>query len=204
MELFSMLECGKSIKELSKDNDAECDILNSYENKTILIDYNSPMNKVYHYMEDNLSCLKKQAVLVNSDVAKLLKTNKEPLDDFDKINIIKEIADEYFAEKSKFKKGINKDYVNIDQYAKVLRDKAIGYFDSEEELTNYIVEVCYIQRYHQSKSFAWCVFGDFLIRNLMRNTHQPVTIPMKDDKGDFEYLFNKYSLQEVCVDRSDL
>ena len=108
------------------------------------------------------------------------------------------------ADENRLKKGINKNYVNIDQYAKVLRDKAIGYFDSEEELTNYIVEVCYIQRYHQSKSFAWCVFGDFLIRNLMRNTHQPVTIPMKDDKGDFEYLFNKYSLQEVCVDRSDL
>lgn len=204
MELFSMLECGKSIKELSKENDTEHDVLNSYENKTILIDYNSPMNKVYHYMEDNLMCLKKQAVLVNTDIAKLLKTNKEPLGDFNKINIIKEIADEYFAEKSKFKKGINKDYVNIDQYAKVLRDKAIGYFDSEEELTNYVVEVCYIQRYHQSKSFAWCVFGDFLIRNLMRNTTQPVTIPMKDNKGDFEYLFNRYSLKEVCVDRSDL
>ena len=121
-----------------------------------------------------------------------------------KINIIKEIADDYFAEKSKFKKGINKDYVNIDQYAKVLRDKAIGYFDSEEELTNYVVEVCYIQRYHQSKSFAWCVFGDFLIRNLMRNTSQPIMIPLKDPKGDFEYLFNRYSLREVCVDRSDL
>lgn len=204
MELFSMLECGKSIKELSKDNDVENDVLNSYENKTVLIDYNSPMNKVYHYMEDNLSCLKKQSVLVNSDVAKLLKTNKEPLGSFDKINIIKELADEYFAEKSKFKKGINKDYVNIDQYAKVLRDRAIGYFDSEEELTNYVVEVCYIQRYHQSKSFAWCVFGDFLIRNLMRNTSQPVTIPMQDDHGNYEYLFNKYSLKEVCVDRSDL
>jgi hypothetical protein len=86
----------------------------------------------------------------------------------------------------------------------VLRDKAIGFFDNEEELTNYVVEVCYIQRYHQSKAFAWCVFGDFLIRNLMRNTSQPVTIPMIDNKGEFEYLFNKYSLKEVCVDRSDL
>lgn len=199
-----MLECGKPIKELSKDNNTEHDVLNSYENKSILIDYNSPMNKVYHYMENNLECLKKQATLVNADIAKLLKTNKEPLNDFNKINIIKELADEYFAEKSKFKKGINKDYANIDQYSKVIRDKAIGYFDCEEELTNYVVEVCYIQRYHQSKSFAWCVFGDFLIRNLMRNTLQPVTIPMRDNRGDIEYLYNKYSLVEVCVDRSDL
>ena len=199
-----MLESGKSVKELSCDNEVEQQILSTYEDKSILIDYNSPMNKVYHYMEDNLACLKKQATLVNADIAKLLKTNKEPLNDFNKINIIKELADEYFAEKSKFKKGINKDYANIDQYAKVLRDKAIGYFDCEEELTNYVIEVCYIQRYHQSKSFAWCVFGDFLIRNLIRNTSQPVTIPIRDDKGNIEYLYNKYSLQEVCVDRSDL
>ena len=199
-----MLESGKAIKDLSADNDVEQRILSTYEDKSILIDYNSPMNKVYHHMEDNLLCLKKQSVLVNADIAKLLKTNKEPLDDFNKINIIKEIADEYFAEKSKFKKGINKEYTSIDQYAKVLRDKAIYYFDCEEELANYVVEVCYIQRYHQSKSFAWCVFGDFLIRNLMRNTSQPVVIPIKNDNGDIDYLFNKYSLVEVCVDRSDL
>ena len=204
IELFSILESGKSIKDLSDQNEKEQEILSIYENKSILIDYNSPMNKVYHYMEDNLSCLKKQATLVNADVAKLLKTNKDPLNDFQKINIIKEVADDYFAEKSKFKKGINKDYVNIDQYSKVLRDRAIKYFDNDEEMANYVVEVCYIQRYHQSKSFAWCVFGEFLIRNLMRNTGQPVVIPIRDDKGDIEYLFNKYSMTEVCVDRSDL
>jgi hypothetical protein len=99
MELYSMLECGKSIKELSKDNDLEHNILDSYENKTVLIDYNSQMNKVYHYMEDNLSCLKKQAVLINADIAKLLRTNKEPLNDFNKIignnGIIPNIQMEY-------------------------------------------------------------------------------------------------------------
>lgn len=199
-----MLECGKSIKELSKDNQNEQELLNSYENKSVLIDYNSPMNKVYHYMEDNLSCLKKQSTLVNLDVSKLLKTNKEPLDNFDKINIIKNLADDYFSEKSKFKKGINKDYVNIDQYAKILKDRAIEYFDNEEELTNYVVEVCYIQRYHQSKSFAWCVFGDFLVRNLMRNSSQPITIPVADKNGEYNYLFNRYTLKDVYVDRSDL
>ena len=127
-----------------------------------------------------------------------------PLNDFNKIQIIKDLADDYFAEKSKFKKGLNKDYVNIDQYSKVLREKAFTYFEDDEELANYVIEVCYIQRYHQSKSFAWCVFGGQLLRNLMRNTSQPITIPMKDEDGDFEYLFNKYSLKEVCVDRSDL
>lgn len=201
IDLYSVMQCGKTIDQLSKDNTEERTLLESYENKSVLIDYNSPMNKVYHYMEDNLECIKKQAVLVNADIALLLRTNKEPLADFDKINIIKRFADEYFEEKSKFRKGINKDYANIDQYAKVLRDRAVQYFDNEEELANYIVEVCYIQRYHQSKSFAWNVFGNVLIHNLIRNTKQPTTIPLKDNNGDIEYLFNKYSLREVCIDR---
>ena len=124
--------------------------------------------------------------------------------DFDKINIIKQLADKYFDEKSKFKKGINKEYVNIDQYSKVLREQAIQYFDNEEELANYIVEVCYIQRYHQSKSFAWNVFGNSLIKNLMKNTSQPITIPMRDNNGDIEYLFNKYSLKEICVNKGEM
>lgn len=204
MELFSMLQCKKSIEELTVDNQQEKDLLDTYENKSILIDYNSPMNKVFHYMEDNLECLKKQAVLVNTDIVNIMKTNKEPLGDFNKIQIIKDLADDYFSEKSKFKKGLNKDYVNLDQYSKVLRERAFEHFEDDEELANYVIEVCYIQRYHQSKSFAWCVFGEQLLRNLMRNTSQPITIPMKDDNGDFEYLFNKYSLKEVCVDRSDL
>lgn len=204
IELYSVMECRKTVDQLSQDNEEERAILDSYKDKAILIDYNSPMNKIFHYMENNLQCLKRQSVLVNSDIALLLRTNKEPLTDFEKINIIKQLADEYFEEKSKFKKGINKEYVNIDQYSKTLREKAIEYFTNEEELANYVVEVCYIQRYHQSKSFAWNVFGNCLVNNLMRNTSQPITIPMKDDKGDIEYLFNKYSLKEICVNRGEI
>ena len=90
------------------------------------------------------------------------------------------------------------------EYSKILRERAYQYFENDEELANYVIEVCYIQRYHQSKSFAWCVFGDQLLRNLMRNTSQPITIPVQDNNGNIDYLFNRYSLKEVCIDRSEL
>lgn len=199
--LYSMATFGKTLNELSRDNSDENILLESYEAKSVLIDYGSPMNLVYHYMENNLACLKKQAMLVNADVALLLKTNQVPLDDMEKITVIKNAADKYFDEKAKFKKGINKEFNNIDQYASQLKNEVLEFFDSAEDLANYVVEVCYIQRYHQSKSFAWCVFGEMLLDNLRKNTKTPITIPLKDAHGSIHYLYNTYQLYEV---RSDL
>ena len=85
----------------------------------------------------------------------------------------------------------------MDQYMAQLRDEAVRFFQDEEELANYVVEVCYIQKYHMSKSFAWSVFGEFLLNNLKKNSKQPITIPLKDAGGDIEYLYNRYRLYTV-------
>lgn len=168
-----------------------------------LIDYNSPMNKVFHYMEDNLKCLKKEIKTSDLNIVLLLKTNKEPLQDYDKINYMKSLCDKYFEEKSKFKKGINKEFDNIDQASKEIRLKALDVFENEEEIANYVVEICYIQKYHQSKSFAWNVFGSCLINNLIKNSNHAITVPMRDDSGDIKYLFNNYALKEVELNDSN-
>ena len=46
----------------------------------------------------------------------------------------------------------------------------------------------------------------YLINNLIKNSKGKckITIPMKDEDGDIEYLFNKYSLKEVNLDDSDI
>ena len=41
-----------------------------------LIDYNSPMNKVFHYMEDNLKCLKKEIKTSDLNIVLLLKSSE--------------------------------------------------------------------------------------------------------------------------------
>ena len=192
MRFHSIVKYNKCIEELDPNNDEEKIFLDEYIRNSVLIDYGSPMNQIYHYVEDNLSPLKKQSVLVNADIANLLKTNIEPLNDFEKINYIKFLSDEYYNQKERFKKGVNREYMNIDQVAKTLRDESLSHFADEEELANYVVEVCYIHRYHQSKSFAWNVFGKFLLLNLIKNTNSPIQIPLKSDDGNISYLFNKY------------
>lgn len=200
--LYAMSTFGKTLPEILSPGDQDETVADLYKNKSVLIDYGSPMNLVYHYMEDNLAYLRRQSEITKPDVPNLLKTNTEPLSDQDKIDFIKTLADRYFDEKAKFKKGVNKEYNNIDQYIAQLRDEALRFFQDREDLANYVVEVCYIQKYHMSKSFAWNVFGEFLLENLKKNTDFPITIPLKDPSGDIEYLYNKYRVFTVEEDKN--
>lgn len=162
-----------------------------------LIDYNSPMNQVFHYMEDNLKCLPNVYQYSKASVIEALRTNTTPLTDQAKIDFIKQTANLYFEEKRKFKKGINKEFVNIEQYCRHLREAAMPLFSSPEELANYVVEVCYVRNYKQSKSFAWNVFGKLLLSNLLKNTSTPIQIPLRTDCGPIQYLYNNYALYTI-------
>ena len=145
-------------------------------------------------MEDNLKCLPNIYQYSKSAVIEALRTNTDPLTDQAKIDLIKSLANSYFEEKRKFKKGINKEFINIDQYSRHLRESALPLFSSPEELANYVVEVCYVRNYKQSKSFAWNVFGKLLLQNLLHNTTTPIQIPLRTDCGPISYLYNNYAL----------
>lgn len=169
-----------------------------------LMDYNSPMNKICKYMEDNLCEAKRYQRKNSIEITNLLKTNVEPLSDDNKIKFIRSLCDEYFSIKDDFKKGISKNFVNIDQCCKEMRLKSLRFFGNTEELANYVVEVCYIQKYHSSKSFAWNVFGEYLIDNIYKNKNYNIYIPIKNELGDIEYLFDNYGLERVRIDDSDI
>ena len=177
-----------------------------YNPLTVLIDYNSPMNKVCHYMEKELSGIKRySSSTTDSKIIELLRTEND-LQDNNKKEVIRTLCEEYYAEKAKFRKGINKSFNNIDQCAKHLREKTLKHFKNSEEVANYVVEICYLEDNGKNKAFAWNVFGSYLINNLIKNSKGKckITIPMKDEDGDIEYLFNKYSLKEVDLNASDI
>lgn len=177
-----------------------------YNPLTVLIDYGSPMNNICHYMENNLKDIKKYvANISDEEIVKLLKTN-DNLQDNNKKEFIRELCEEYCSEKAIFRKGLNKKYSDIEQCAKFLKEKAMTHFNNSEEVANYVVEVCYLENNGKYKSFAWNVFGSYLVDNLLKNSKDKcrITIPMRDDNGDIKYLFNNYSLREVNLDATDI
>ena len=177
-----------------------------YNPLTVLIDYGSPMNNICHYMENNLKDIKKYVSNISDEeIVKLLKTN-DNLQDNNKKEFIRELCEEYCSEKAIFRKGLNKKYNDIEQCAKFLKEKAMAHFNNSEEVANYVVEVCYLENNGKYKSFAWNVFGSYLVDNLLKNSKDKcrITIPMRDGNGDIKYLFNNYSLREVNLDATDI
>lgn len=131
-----------------------------------------------------------------------------------KLNTMKSIVDQFFNQKKKFRKGLEKDYVDIDQYIKLLRRQAYDVFDSAEEIANYAVEVCYVQKYHQSKSAAWQIFGEELIGNMLKNNNYKAQLPVEVEMNQVEmnqvemssndtevvtYLFKNYIMKDFVI-----
>jgi len=211
-EIFCQSEFGKSLEEILKTeidllSTEEQDFVNRYYKYVPLIDYNSPMNKICHHMENNLKEIKPLTRFETPErVISLLRTNQ--VQDKEKIEIMKKFCREYFEQRKDFKasqilRGLNKtesDFSSIEQYYCLLREKIINCFDSEEEAVNVAVEVCYIQNYRQSKSFIWNILGKELLKNIIKNSTEKPSVLKLDNNGEIEYLFKKYKEVEVNLD----
>jgi hypothetical protein len=194
------------LEQLSEEEKEFIDIYYKY---VPLIDYNSPMNKICHYMEDNLKELKQITRLKTPiEVIDLMRT--QVITSEEKIDKIKELCRMYFEKRTELKKCqktqdnktlTNEDFSTIEQYAKHLREVAFEFFGDTEDIANTVIETCYIRNYRQSKSFAWNVFGKYIVQNIVRNSNSITTIPVKSEFGEIDYLYNKY--KEVEVDLSD-
>jgi hypothetical protein len=160
-------------------------------------------------MEDNLKELKQITRLKTPiEVIDLMRT--QVITSEEKIDKIKELCRMYFEKRTELKKCqktqdnktlTNEDFSTIEQYAKHLREVAFEFFGDTEDIANTVIETCYIRNYRQSKSFAWNVFGKYIVQNIVRNSNSITTIPVKSEFGEIDYLYNKY--KEVEVDLSD-
>ena len=198
---YRYYKSGSAFKTAEESNEICNSLTPDHTNQSNLLTYDSDMNKIFHYMESNLKALHNTYQSTRIGIPELLKTTNEPLNDPDKIQIIQDIANDYFDRRKIFKQGLEKEYADIHQYiAHIQKDVVSQYltsFESMDDLINYVVEVCYVRNYKQSKSFAWNVFGEFLIQNLIRNTPEPITLPLRRDCGSIEYLYNHYDLYEL-------
>ena len=57
----------------------------------------------------------------------------------------------------------------------------------------------YIDELESNKEILWNVYGQYIVENLIRNKQDNILIPMPNEKGDIEYLKNKYKLKEVII-----
>lgn len=72
---------------------------------------------------------------------------------------------------------------------------------NEEELLAILLELLYKSK--KSKQFVWDISGELIINNLLKQNNYIIEYPQKDEKGNFEYSYDKYSMEQLLVKGDD-
>jgi hypothetical protein len=93
-------------------------------------------------------------------------------------------------------------FTTNDQIASHIHTKGLKTISSNaSHLTDIAVYFCYKVSGANSKSFAWQVFGNDIVDNIRRRKGDKfVRVPMRSDKGDITYLWEKYGMYILNVE----
>lgn len=71
---------------------------------------------------------------------------------------------------------------------------------NQDAMCDILLDICYCR--NKTKSFAWDICGDVIIRNLLRRNHWTITYPAADEHGDIEYCGRRFTLKkkEVAIE----
>ena len=201
--IYSHLKFDKSFKDVlnsSSRTPEENELVSSYKEHTFFLDNDSIVNKISRYMRTNIA-------LINRYTAKnakecdwsILKDASHELNPYH-LSLMKSYLQEYKAFKRGLRYDLKDSYENLASFILYLKKEcAINISSNESELADYGVEVTYNGELGMVE-FAWRMFEDGLLQNILQNSSGKFHFPVQDDNGDIEYLWNRYSLKEFSVE----
>ena len=79
--------------------------------------------------------------------------------------------------------------------ASEFREQCLKVCTDEEVLCNIVVDLCYTS--NKSKQFAWDLFGNIMINNLLRHRNYKLSFPLQSEDGDFTYKGLTFKMEVV-------
>ena len=205
-DFYCICHFGKTLEIMLADknlSEREQSILNEYFRFSPLLDSDCVMNKICHHMESEVSFFKEEyrPRITEKNILKL-KNAKIPVDK-EKLKKLYDLYKKYKNEKRNFAKVYTEDgetkFKTLEQYNKAVRHEAYKITSNISELANLAVAICYELHPADTKTFAWGVFGEGIVSNIVGNNGTSVLAPFLDEYGDIEYLGNTYSMMSVSV-----
>lgn len=192
----------KSFDDIMMSNDrteAEEAAVQDYLKHTFFLDNNSLVNKISRYMRANLGLVGKYSSKTSRDSDYKLLIDKTLDIDVYKLSLMRE----YLGHYKSFKRGVwhnaEKSFENIGTFSDYLRKECFDKISSnEQELATYAVLCTYVDNVSLVE-FAWNLFGNGVIKNIISNSDSTVKIPVFSEEGKNEYLWNKYSEKEYDI-----
>lgn len=177
----------------------EEEFMNNFYLYAPLMDSNSPMNLLCHYLEDIdfgiTRTIKEKdnfdhSIYQNPDLEYTEKEYGE---------IVRCIEREVKSYNDLKKKGVM-DEVLSKTKIEAMRDKLRYICPNRGVVTNVLVDYFYGEKEKSNKDILFVLYGNVMARNVLRNAGGKTYFPIKDKEGDIIYLGDRYSVKEVCVD----
>ena len=154
-------------------------------------------------MEDNIRIIKSNVSKKPSPENILILKDSSISVDKERLKKLYDLYKRYKSEKRNFAHLKTADgeeaYKTLEQYCKYIRHEAYKISNNICELANLAVAICYELYPSDTKTFAWNVFGEGIIKNIEKNRQPHLFVPFKKDDGEIEFLGNKYHMYEINI-----
>jgi len=201
--LYSHLKFKKSFDKVLKGKEKteeQKQLIGSYKWNSFFLDNSSVVNRLSRYMRTNLGLIGKYSSKSSQDSDySLLKDNSYELNVYE-IKQMKSCLEEYKTFKKGIRHNLETSFSNLDSFISYLRKKCLVNISSNESiLANYAVEITYGDEISMLE-FAWKMFPEGIITNIMKNSSGTIRIPLEDPDGKISYLFSNYSIKEFSME----
>lgn len=184
----------------------EKEFLDKYYKYSPLLNSNCTMNKISSYMQNKVKEIKHTAVFnKNHDLEDNIRMLKSPSLEIDKsrLDSLYRIYKKYKRGKRNFGEIKDDDgdtrFKTIEQYNKSIRQESFLISSDICELASLAVIICYELHPSDNKAFAWNIFGEGIVENVLQNRQEKIQVPFLDKNGDIKYLGNAYSRMDVNI-----
>lgn len=201
-----------SLEELFKvenKTQQQKDFLAGYFRYMPVIDSNSTMNRICHYIEGlNMNVRSHLKVKEGHDMHKLFMPDNIEWNE-ERYNNVVEAYKRYCKECTKmnslgasnFDFETTKDY---DFYASMFIGMLYSYVNevcsNVYEAIAYLAHYMYVEKDSANKEMLWQTYGYEIYSMIKERNNGYIMFPLEDEDGDIEYLNKRYSMQEVCID----
>lgn len=200
--IYSHLMFKKSFNEIIKSSrlsEEEDKLLKEYKQHSFFLDNNSVVNRISRYMRANVGLIGKYSAK-SSKTFDYTQLQSEEYDLFpEKIKEMKEYLQEY----KNFKKELRhnpRGSVNPNIFMSYLIKKCMNNISTNNsELADYAIEVTYGDETGMVE-FPWKMFPDGIFENIIKKSSGIIRMPVQDDYGNIEYLWNKYTIREFSLE----
>lgn len=201
--LYCHLAFKRNFAEILRDrnkSEEQEKMVAEYNLHSFFLDNNSVVNRISRYMRANLSLIGKYISRSSKEYDYTILQNPNNILNPKKIETMSTYLEEYKEFKKNLRYDLDSPYSNIDSFIHYLRKKCnLTISTNDSELADYAIEITY-GKDKAMLEFAWKMFPEGILENIVNQSSGIIRMPIQDDYGNINYLWNTYTIKEYKLD----